>query len=69
MRRLILGTMAAAMTVLGVSAGAMAASPVPPRHMNEAPHAQVQKVDYYWNHRHWQHRHWEHAHHHWRYYD
>ena len=70
MRNLILGTMTAAIVVLGISAATFAApvahhfdrSPVTPR-------ADVQRADYYWNHHRYHHRDWDRDHHRWHYYD
>jgi hypothetical protein len=70
MRRLILGSMAAAVMALGVSAGAFAAPVV--HQFDRSPitaHASLQRADYYWNHRHYQHRDWDRHHHHWHFYD
>ena len=71
MRRLILGPMIAAMMVLGLSAGAFAASAFGPHeHSGPKPNVMsVQRTDYYWNHRHYQHRDWDRHHHRWHYYD
>ena len=71
MRRIVLTTMAAAVMALGLSAGAFAAPAFGP-HEHGGPNpgiVNVQRADYYWNHRHYQHRDWDRHHHRWHYYD
>jgi hypothetical protein len=72
MHRLILGTMAAAVMVLGVAAAALAA---PVSHQLEHGSAasgfvSVQDANYYyWNHHRYHHRDWDRDHHRWHYHD
>jgi hypothetical protein len=70
MRRLILGSMAAALMGLGISASSFAAPVVAPqRHEGGGYSERVQQVDYYWNHHRYHHRDWDHHHNRWHYYD
>lgn len=71
MRRLILGTMTAAVMVLSVAAAAFAA---PVSHQLEygsraSGVVGVQDADYYWNHHRYHHRDWDRDHHRWHYHD
>jgi hypothetical protein len=71
MRRLILGTMAAAVMAVGISSAGFAAPAFNP-HEHGRPDSRitnVHPVDYYWNHRHYHHRDWDRHHHRWHYYD
>lgn len=61
------------LTILGLIAGTSAiasASPATPLlgHFDSAQTAQVEHVDYYYNHHHYQHRSWDKGHRRWRYY-
>jgi hypothetical protein len=70
MRRLILGSMAAALMGLGISASSFAAPVMAPqRHGVGGYSERVQQVDYYWNHHRYHHRDWDHHHNRWHYYD
>jgi hypothetical protein len=71
MRRLILGTLAAASVVIGVSSAGFAAPAFAPHeHVGTNPQVtDVHRVDYYWNHHRYHHRDWDRHHHHWHYYD
>ncbi|MEO8716264.1 MAG: hypothetical protein ABI369_14750 [Acetobacteraceae bacterium] len=53
--------------LVGACALPAAAAPVVPGiHASAAP--SIQRVDYYWRHRHYHHRNWDRRHHRWRYY-
>jgi hypothetical protein len=69
MRRLMLGTLTIAGLIIGASTIA-SASPATPLFRGDAAvqTAQVQQVDYYWNHHRYKHRSWDKGHHRWRYY-
>jgi len=70
MRRLIVGTMAAAMLGLGISASSIAAPVmVPQRHEGGGYGERVQQSDYYWDHHRYHHRDWDRHHNRWHYYD
>jgi hypothetical protein len=71
MRRLILGTLAAASVVIGVSSGGFAAPAFAPHQpVGAKPQvSDVHRVDYYWNHHRYHHRDWDRHHHRWHYYD
>lgn len=69
MHKIILG----ALTLSGLAIGAatiVSAAPATPLlgHGVTVQNAQVQQVDYYYNHHHYKHRSWDKGHKHWRYY-
>lgn len=71
MRQLILGTMTAAVLVLGGLTVAFA-GPVSHQHGTDgrpAPALNVQRADYYWDHHRYHHRDWDRDHHRWHYHD
>ena len=71
MRRLILGTIAAAAITVGISSAGFAAPAFGP-HEHGGPDTRMTNVhpaEYYWNHHHYQHREWDRHHHRWHYYD
>ena len=71
MRRLILGTLATAAIVVGISSSGFAA-PTAGLYGHGGPNPQAANIhlaDYYWNHHRYHHRDWDRDHHHWHYYD
>ncbi len=68
MRRVILGTMTAALMGLGISASSIAA-PVVQWHEGGSYSERVQHADYNWNHHRYHHRDWDRHHNRWHYYD
>ena len=72
MRRLILGTLATAAIVVGISSSGFAA-PTAGLYGHDGPNPQAANLHladyYYWNHHRYHHRDWDRDHHRWHYYD
>jgi hypothetical protein len=69
MHKIILGALTLSGLIIGASTIASAAPATPLLgHEATVQTAQVQKVDYYYNHRHYKHRSWDKSHKRWRYY-
>ncbi len=71
MRRLILGTTAAAAMVVAIASAGFAAPAFGPHEHGDTGRraGNVHAANYYWNHHHYQHRDWDRHHHRWHYYD
>jgi hypothetical protein len=69
MHKIILGTLTLSGLIIGASSIA-SASPATPLLNRDASMqtAQVQQIDYYYNHHHYKHRSWDKGHNHWHYY-
>jgi hypothetical protein len=69
MHKILLGTLTLSGLIIGVSTIASAAPATPLLgHEITVQTAQVQQVDYYWNHHHYKHRSWDKHHNRWHYY-